>query len=484
MLLPLSLLLVLFLAIPSSALTSEEEKSCYADEKNPYLYFGSKTAYQYIYNRHPRPIPYCKPVQVWMLARHGTRYPDSSEITGLMKTISLQTEVIKNLEAQDVKERRLCEKDINNLKAWTFNLTTNLDDHLTSQGHDELVLLAQRMKSNFPILGETADLPENETLKYLSFQTADTPRAQESVRAFLEGFYGNKMSAAKMPAPSADVDSLVMPYDKCKSWHDIVHSKQNRREITMFEDGHFMKDMVARVSTRLGFSYNLSLDAVATIYEMCRYEKAWYFQATSVWCAAFSKEDIMVFEYREDLSNYYIDFYGNALNQRLGCPLIRDLFARFKKTASLKNATIAEVGSVGTFYFSQRTMFMLFLGGMDIAHDKYPLTHDNYPTQNERLLRTSLIATFATNLAAVFYKCSQGEENQVAFYLNEHIVNYPGCNAGLCSLDFLLNKFRHVLEPAACNNDFCNRSSSTSLDASSLLLCSTALLALLYTSIV
>lgn len=483
MFLPLCLISALLLGIPSTWAQAppQEENTCYAEEQLPYLFFSSKTAYQYIYDKKPQVIPYCKPVQVWMLSRHGTRYPSLKEIKRMKDLNILRTQILKNMETQD-PQKRLCEKDINKLKAWNYNLTTDLENQLTFQGHDDLLFVGKRMKSKFSILSEAAALPEKESQKYLLFRSTNTTRTVESARAFLEGIYGDKVPV-EFP-PSVDIDPLIKPYDKCKTWDGAVKSKEVQKEVTMFQEGPFMKGTLARVSKRLGFSYNLTLDTIDLIYEMCRYEKAWHLQTLPAWCAAFSKQDLKVMEYNEDLKYYYKNGYGNVLSQRLACPLVQDLFTRFKKTANLKNPSMEEVGSVGTFYFSHSSMILLLLNRLDIAHDKYALTHDNFPTQNKRLWRTSLIDPFGANLAAVFYKCSQGEENQVAFYLNEHIVDYPGCNVGLCSWDFLLNKFRHVLDPAACNNDFCNSSSSTSLDASSLLLCGTALLALLYTSIV
>ena len=41
-------------------------------------------------------------------------------------------------------------------------------------------------------------------------------------------------------------------------------------------------------------SEQLSFEDVVLMYDMCRYEKAWYPEKISPWCAAFSKEDLKV----------------------------------------------------------------------------------------------------------------------------------------------------------------------------------------------
>lgn len=56
------------------------------------------------------------------------------------------------------------------------------------------------------------------------------------------------------------------------------------------------------------------------------------------------------------------------------------------------------------------------------------------------------------------YRCSEGEENRLVFYLNEEVVRYPGCD-GLCSWNSFYEKMKPIDE--SCNRDFCNSSSST-----------------------
>lgn len=72
---------------------------------------------------------------------------------------------------------------------------------------------------------------------------------------------------------------------------------------------------------------------VATItlmYDSCRYEKAWYIASRPAFCSAFSKEDLKVMEYLEDLRYYYLFSYGNELNKQFACPLAKELVKVFR----------------------------------------------------------------------------------------------------------------------------------------------------------
>lgn len=78
------------------------------------------------------------------------------------------------------------------------------------------------------------------------------------------------------------------------------------------------------------------------MYDACRYQKAWSVTELSPWCAVFSKEELRVLEYREDLEYYYKAGYGRDINTRLGCPLLHDMMGHFwyyNATSSIANVS-------------------------------------------------------------------------------------------------------------------------------------------------
>lgn len=77
------------------------------------------------------------------------------------------------------------------------------------------------------------------------------------------------------------------------------------------------------------FDIRIFLDMIDAMYDACRYQKAWSVTELSPWCAVFSKEELRVLEYREDLDYYYKAGYGRDINTRLGCPLLHDMMRHF-----------------------------------------------------------------------------------------------------------------------------------------------------------
>lgn len=63
---------------------------------------------------------------------------------------------------------------------------------------------------------------------------------------------------------------------------------------------------------------------------MCRFEAAWYVNKTSTWCTMFSKEELKIIEYREDLSYYYLGGPGRQLSGQLGSNTLADMIEHFK----------------------------------------------------------------------------------------------------------------------------------------------------------
>jgi hypothetical protein len=79
---------------------------CYASDQDPYLQFGTKTSYEFSSGRTAGPggqgntkgIPGCRPVQVWMVARHAARNPSASEIEKFRQITKLRDEINRNYE--------------------------------------------------------------------------------------------------------------------------------------------------------------------------------------------------------------------------------------------------------------------------------------------------------------------------------------------------------------------------------------------------
>lgn len=432
---------LVLLLVSIAATLAQQEETCYADDKNPYIYYDAKTAYELVHGKKQiPPVPSCTPVQVWLVTRHGTRYPKASDITRLKKLNELRNEIINNHEQR--KSGELCNKDLQNLKAWSFNWTEEEGYNLAPQGYEDLFLLAERVKADFP---EALNLPYSEDR--FKFRHTDTERTQESCKAFIKGMFGNVSANVYVPPPIPN-DPMLHQYNNCSTWEEAKVTLE--KEMHLFDESSLMKDLMYNVSRRLGFLNNLPKENVTSIYDMCRFSKALNLTGVSPWCAALTAKELQILEYSRDLYYYYTTGYGSDINMKLGCPLVRDMIERFSK---LEETTQGQPS--GIFYFTHEKQISMLSSRLGFNRDLKPPTHDNYNEMEKRKFRSSFILPFASNIMAVFYKCISGEENQIMFYQNEKVVNYEECNVGLCSWKYIKAKFADIVKPENCNTDFC-----------------------------
>ncbi|KAL1116078.1 hypothetical protein AAG570_005573 [Ranatra chinensis] len=88
-----------------SGCLAQNEKYCLSHDPNPYLYYATKTAYQFVYEKRitSHNVPNCEPVQLWLMSRHGTRYPGNDGLSILMNLTSFRDTVVYNHETRKSK---------------------------------------------------------------------------------------------------------------------------------------------------------------------------------------------------------------------------------------------------------------------------------------------------------------------------------------------------------------------------------------------
>ncbi|XP_011157192.1 multiple inositol polyphosphate phosphatase 1 isoform X2 [Solenopsis invicta] len=444
----LLLLVAALLAPPRVHVPARDVDFCFADEDDPYLYMATKTAYHFVHGGKTRfqTVPDCRPVQIWMLAAHGTRCPTMQEIHSIRSLTDLKEQIVQNHEGQG----HLCGRDLDNLKKWKLDdyLLPQRAEVLTPQGVEDMKLLARRLQSNFPELL----LPNiyNITSSNYKFRATE---ARDSMTSFMEGLFGSR--SAVLPEEASLNDTLLTAYKTCGMWNNEEKegSFENIERIR-FDNGPEFQNLLRNISRRLGFLYNISADKIDAMYDACRYQKAWSVTELSPWCAVFSKDELRILEYREDLDYYYKAGYGRDINTRLGCPLLHDMMSHFWNVASDEMSN----EPAGIFYFSDIVSLQNLLATMGINEDQMRLTAYNYKEMARRQWRTSMISPFAANLIAVFYKCNyDNNRNKVMFYLAEKPVRYSGCQVGLCDWEFLKSKFGQLA--SNCKLDVCWKAS-------------------------
>ncbi|RLU20082.1 hypothetical protein DMN91_006688 [Ooceraea biroi] len=302
---------------------------------------------------------------------------------------------------QNVPNGHMCNRDLENLRRWRPDeyLAPQRAEVLTPQGVEDMRLLARRLQSNFPELL----LPSASNITSANYKFRAT-EARDSMASFMEGLFGSR--TAILPEESSLNDTLLTAYKTCSVW-------ENDKDVQPFENTEGSK-----------------FDAGPELQNLLR--NAWAVTKLSPWCAVFSKDELRILEYREDLYYYYKAGYGRDINSRLGCPLLHDMMQHFCDVISLQN----------------------LLTTMGINEDPMPLAAFNFKDMARRQWRTSMISPFAGNLVAVFYKCNDiTDRNKVMFYLAEKPVRYEGCQVGLCDWQFLKSKFGELA--SSCKLDIC-----------------------------
>lgn len=66
------------------------------------------------------------------------------------------------------------------------------------------------------------------------------------------------------------------------------------------------------------------------MYDLCRFEKSWVLEKVSPWCAVFSKDELKILEYSEDLDYFYGAGNGRKANNIIGCFPLQDMFNNFR----------------------------------------------------------------------------------------------------------------------------------------------------------
>lgn len=104
------------------------------------------------------------------------------------------------------------------------------------------------------------------------------------------------------------------------------------------------------------------------------------------------------------------------------------------------------------FYFTEGEGLLRFIARMGLAKDEQPLTNDMTPSA-ERKWRTSLMGSFAANVAVVLYRCS--DDYKIQLFVKEDVVHLDQCQNALCTFTEFLDYLGSVADNCG-RDDGCN----------------------------
>ncbi|XP_075235471.1 multiple inositol polyphosphate phosphatase 1-like [Lycorma delicatula] len=432
---------------PSNGLPEEKpdyETYCYAEDKHPYTLFSSKTPYQTNMADPPPPLvlPNCTLIQTWTLVRHGTRFAGRPELKYLYYLKTLRDNMLLS------KSNKMCKRDQDNLRAWDFYGTPDMHNILMPQGYEEVKKLGQRFRQRF-----SEFYYGNYSRDQYHFSSSLARRAVHSGYAFVDGMFGEDVDIY-FPQPD-EYDPVLSGYKHCPKFEKAFsddNPKESQKEYVKFINSDIMKKLIHEVSVRIGLHYDLEFSILQYIYFMCAYDNSWTVDKISPWCAVFTKEHLKILEFSEDLYYYYKLGYGMDMNQRLGCPPIRDMFMKLNDTVN--RGGIPEKKAY--FYFSHSGLFQRMTAKLGMFKDPYPIIQTSYINKT-RKWRSSFIDPFGSSFSAFLYKCNNNNKYQVVFYVNERVWHFDYCEMnGVCPWDMLIKRWNPEVAYENCNTEFCH----------------------------
>lgn len=84
--------------------------------------------------------------------------------------------------------------------------------------------------------------------------------------------------------------AFLQPMDQCKLYGENIAAQNGPdTEMTRFRDTEIFQKLCTDVTIKLGYAIPpfqpLDYKIILNIYEMCRFEKAWFPLRSSAWCA-------------------------------------------------------------------------------------------------------------------------------------------------------------------------------------------------------
>nr|XP_029723160.1 multiple inositol polyphosphate phosphatase 1-like [Aedes albopictus]XP_029723161.1 multiple inositol polyphosphate phosphatase 1-like [Aedes albopictus] len=434
------------------------EDYCYSrdHDRSQAKRFATKTSYELIHgssSSREHIVPNCIPSKLWLLSRHGTRLPGKKDIQVLPQALNnLRESILDNYDnrrtAPDIG--RMCADDLDLLRSWRWdrNISVEYESFLTDQGWSDLKLLARREKDRF---NEVFNWPYDKQ-RYL-FRHTKSQRTEASFKAFVEGLFGDGAYNFINAEPEPTDDTLLKPYDFCPAYDaNKDKNKQPDSELNKFLRSRIYLQTLSDISTRLGFRYNLSNDQIEAMWDICRYEQAWHLQQYSPWCSVFTKNQVNILEYKEDLRYYYQNSYGYEKSADLACYAVNDM---------VKNLGRSD-GQQVIAYFTHEAEIQIFLTALGAKKDRDSLRAENYYAMQNRNFRSSELTPFAANLAAVRYQCADPVEPvKVIFFLNEKALMFDWCRVGLCDWSEVVRRYERYTK-ADCAKMYCGGSGASS----------------------
>jgi len=277
-------------------------------------------------------------------------------------------------------------------------------------------------------------------------QSTVVPRTAHSANSFGYGLFEGTGKIGKTEyqpfvtvSNSANEDLVLRFFSNCPLYTQSVLNNISATNDCNLYLAQYSTQILNKVVQKLGLQtriWRLTFNDVMTFYEVCSFEAS-VFNDVSHFCSLFDMDDAQIFETFNDLSDYWIKGYGNAINYQISCPLLVDFWTSV--TAVIKGGTIEKA----RLRFAHAETILPFVSLLGLFSDPFVLHWDN-PNLSSRNWRSSQISPFASNVALGLYNCNGSYK--VKLLHNEVEVPVPGCGGTMyCPVNQFQNIYAQAL---------------------------------------
>jgi len=234
---------------------------------------------------------------------------------------------------------------------------------------------------------------------------------------------------------SKGLDTHLRFFEQCTKYVELSKEIKEKKD---FIKSHFPK-VAQKITKMIGADphFILSEDNVTLMMELCASE----FNINGTkdhFCAFFEREDFELIELFHDISAYYKMGYGWDLSYEIACPLASDIMNLMDKKINGTDQTKAYLR------FAHAETVVPLITRLGLFKDPFHISwNTDEATLKTRKWRTSIMATYAANLAFTLYQCPS--DYLVEVQLNEGQVAFEKCNNQVfCPLSQFKSMFNFI----------------------------------------
>ncbi len=210
--------------------------SCLFSTKTAYLDSFTHSQLEFINETQNYYIDSCEPVQIYLVLRHGSRYPSEEQIKKSQQFL----DDLKTFRSQKLPvEKTVIDHIVNSFE--------NFEPHgLSFLGEKEMQEIGTRYKTRFPKLF-------NEEIHTIS---SFKQRSIDSAKSFLKGIYTDMDMYAASVKNIVINNRMMRLFDECE--HYVVASRENStvfKEMTLFKKGSHFGNLIKRLKETNGLDH-------------------------------------------------------------------------------------------------------------------------------------------------------------------------------------------------------------------------------------